>query len=242
MRVLDIDLDLFLYVYDDFSHNREDNSNVPFEEEKVRDFLEKRCGLSKDKPTEGVLVQQHHEAFLYWEELVKAQQLTIPFEVVHADMHSDLYTRSYTHILGELMHEDVENRLNKIDRSQLHFSNYLIFAVACGWINNLTYVTHYDWDNNDGLSDIYFKDFNPASGLLHLAAYNPGDISSYSKFIENKIKSDENHLTIPFNTIDLNNYQNTVGFDFVVLCRSKEYTPKESDELIPVIMEYIKVI
>ncbi|PIH59123.1 UPF0489 family protein [Paenibacillus sp. LK1] len=242
MRILDIDLDLFLYAYDGLSHDREDNNNVPFEEERVRQFLEKRCGLSKEKPIEGVLVQQHHEAFLYWEELVEAQRLTVPFEVVHADMHSDLYTMSYTYILGELMHESVGNRVGKMDKSKLHFSNYLVFALACGWINHLTYVTHYDWDDNDGLSDIYFRDFNPESGLLHLAAYNPSEISSYSNFTENKIKSDKNRLNIPFNTIDMDDYQNTVEFDFVVLCRSKEYTPEESDKLIPVIMEYIKVI
>lgn len=66
MRVLDIDLDLFLWRYDGNPHDREDNTNVAFEEDDVRRFLEENCKLSKTNPTEGVLIQTHDEAFDYW--------------------------------------------------------------------------------------------------------------------------------------------------------------------------------
>jgi hypothetical protein len=240
MRILDIDLDLFLYVYDGESHDREDNCNSPFEAQRVRKFLEENCGLSKDNPVEGILIEQHHQAFLYWEELLNSNRLSAPFEVVHADMHSDLYTMSYPYILGELMHEETRNRI-KFNRSKLHYSNYLVFALACGWISHLTYVTHYDWDNLDGLSDIYFKDFNPESGYIEMGAYEKGQLKSYSEFIENKTKAKRKNPPVPFVAVNMDEYQNAEKFDFAVLCRSKEYTPTESDELIPVIMEYIKI-
>lgn len=241
MRILDIDLDLFLYAYDGNAHDREDNNNSPFEEERVRKFLEENCGLSKDNPVEGVLIEQHHEAFLYWEKLVRSKRLSVPFEVVHADMHSDIYTMSYPYILGELMHRQIVDRSN-FDRGQLHYSNYLVFALACGWINLLTYVTHYDWDDNDGLSDIYFKDFNPESGFIELGAYEKIQLKDYSEFIDNKTKPKSKNSSVPFITIKMDDYQNLEKFDFIVLCRSKEYTPIESDDLIPLIMEYVKII
>lgn len=241
MRILDIDLDLFLNEYDGYSHDREDNSNIPFEEKKVRMFLEKNCGLSTENPVEGVMIEQHHEAFLYWHQLIEQNRLSVPFEIVHADMHSDIYTMYYPYILGDLMHRRIEDRVN-YDKEKLHYSNYLVFALACGWINRFTYVTHYDWDDNDGLSDIYFKDFDPESGYIELGAYDKELLKNYSNLLESRAKPIRKNPLVPFTVINMDDYRNTEKFDFAVLCRSKEYTPTESDELIPIIMEYIKVI
>jgi len=37
------------------------------------------------------------------------------------------------------------------------------------------------------------------------------------------------------------NYKTNEPFDFIVLARSPSYTPKKSDELIPLIKEYMSV-
>ncbi len=93
MRILDLDLDFFL---DNIAHwEEEDGSRLsdtqysPWTEEEVRGFLEKQCGLSPNAQINGRFITHHHEAFLFWRELILKEQLTTPFEIVHVDAHSD---------------------------------------------------------------------------------------------------------------------------------------------------------
>ncbi|OMD66090.1 UPF0489 family protein [Paenibacillus odorifer] len=240
MRILDIDLDLFLLSYDDNSHDREDNVNDPLFEGDVRKFLEENCGLNKNNPIEGLLVMEHHEAYHYWERLIKENKLNVPFEVVHADMHSDLYINGHAYIMGELLHMKMSERVG-FNREKMDCANYLIFALACGWISDLTYVTHFGWKKNRDLQPVHFKDWNTESGFLELKGYDSKILKNYSKFTDDQPQALTIDDEIPFRTIMMDDYKNKEPFDFVVLCRSERYTPKESDSLIPIIMEYIKV-
>jgi len=52
--------------------------------------------------------------------------------------------------------------------------NYLIFAAACRWIKEITFVVHPKWsiDNHD-FELIHFKDCDWRSGYLQLKKYDP---------------------------------------------------------------------
>jgi hypothetical protein len=96
MRVLDLELDLFL---DDVAYHRPssrecerlpDGEYTPWAAAAVRTVLEDHYGLDRARPIPGRLVTHHFEAFLFWQELVRCGALDIPFDVVHVDAHADL--------------------------------------------------------------------------------------------------------------------------------------------------------
>ena len=47
---------------------------------------------------------------------------------------------------------------------------------------------------------------------------------------------------IPLARVLSNDVRDAEGFDIAVLCQSPEFTPARSDDLIPVIMEYIRSV
>ena len=92
-RILDIDLDFFLNKVSDAKENGKrlkKKKYYPWSKDSLKSFLENRCFLIKDKPTPGRIVKQHHEAFLFWRELILDKKIKIPFELVHIDAHSDI--------------------------------------------------------------------------------------------------------------------------------------------------------
>jgi hypothetical protein len=117
-------------------------------------FLTKRCQL--DGPRPGFVVEQHSELFYLWGEATKAGQMASPFEVVHVDAHADLGLgdASYAYLMGELAFEPIEHRYEILKKRRpgsrkemIDLGNHaltdgwLMFALACGRISDLTYVT-----------------------------------------------------------------------------------------------------
>ena len=93
MRVLDIDLDFFLADCCEPAPagTRPDAAgHEPWQAEKVRGFLEKNCGLNTKRKIPGRVFETHDGALQFWQELIAAGQLSVPFEVTHIDAHSDL--------------------------------------------------------------------------------------------------------------------------------------------------------
>jgi len=246
MNILDIDLDFFLSVIPTIAaQDRLDSTEYfAWSDEKVRLFLENQCGLSPKKPIQGSVFTHHHEAFIFWRDLIQKNILTTPFEVVHVDAHADLGLSlcdgSWKYISGELLSLPLEQRITSCEggKNGLSANNYLYFALACHWIKKLTYV-HHPKMNND-LPPLIFKDFNTESGLIQLKKYD-------KKVLENERFFDslqeypilETEDEIPFALIKCNNYKANSVFDFVFLTQSPSYTPIASDKLIPIIKDYI---
>jgi len=90
--ILDVDLDFFdsSIRYRRSDDARPTNSGASWPTEQVRRFLEEECGLSSDSPIPGRRVTQHHEAFLFWKELIDSGRLATPFELDRVDAHEDL--------------------------------------------------------------------------------------------------------------------------------------------------------
>ena len=93
MRVLDIDLDFFLADCCEpapVGMRPDAAGHEPWQAEKVREFLEKNCGLDTKRKIPGRVFETHDGALQFWQELIAAGQLSVPFEVTHIDAHSDL--------------------------------------------------------------------------------------------------------------------------------------------------------
>ena len=94
MKVLDIDMDYFLedvpYSIPQECTSRVSEDYKPWNKEKIIDFIENNLGLSTNSKIKGKIVQNHHEALYYWNDLVSIEALRAPFEVIHVDSHADL--------------------------------------------------------------------------------------------------------------------------------------------------------
>jgi hypothetical protein len=242
MRILDIDLDFFL---DGVAYHRSpggerlDEEYRPWDEGAIRTFLEHRCGLRQSHPVPGRLVTHHHEAFLFWRELVEDGRLAVPFEVVHVDAHADLGTgdAGYVYLMTDVLLRPVPERTNpEIGRSHLNAGNYLAFAAACRWINRIVYVANPA--SRDDLLYLHFKHFDQRSGVLQLKGCEQRGLDAI--FREDFTYPFALEPEIPFARVLPDEFRDTEGFDFAVLCQSPGFTPPRSDGLIPVIMDYIR--
>ena len=108
--------------------------------------------------------------------MISSGQLTVPFDLVHVDVHADMGMGdcSCTYIICELLYEEVPQhsypRLEGFGR--LVPGNFISFGLACRWIKHLTYVHHPQMAaTNCGLHDIpscMFEANNPRSPHLQL--------------------------------------------------------------------------
>lgn len=175
MKVLDVDMDYFLY---DVAHNispkskmRLNDSYKVWEEENIINFIEKNLGLSKDKKIKGRIVTHHDEALYYWKELIEGGLLEKKFEVIHVDSHSDLgFSDSGKYFIFEKLLGLEEKERSKIEEYKTYFNeyklpnigNYLLFAIAFRWISKLTYVSNPVEKGND-YPFFIIKNFNDSS-------------------------------------------------------------------------------
>jgi hypothetical protein len=233
MRVLDIDLDFFLDRAPHGIHTKrgerlDPQDSTPWDMDEVIAFLEEQCGLHDRLP--GQSFEEHDRAFKSWRELVAISQLETPFHVTHVDAHGDMDMggRGYKYLMTELLFEKPEERLRPREGDDgLNPGNYLLFAIACRWISDLTYVF-----NPGGGSDIpgYHKqnwDWN--ADVIQLKAIDPEDFS----VLLGSRHPEPVHLEppVPLKEIKAVDYVAPAGFDFIFLARSPEYTPEASDAI-----------
>jgi hypothetical protein len=146
--ILDLDLDFF--VWPPF-RDKPDQPRLPesrcrrlASSDEVRSFFEERCHLSVQAPILGHESEHHIDAFKVWGQWLEEDELSAPFSVVHVDAHSDLgsgLNRSCTYIETELLSLPIaDRRCPTFDEGHLNSGNYLLGAIANGWIAHLTYV------------------------------------------------------------------------------------------------------
>ncbi|MFC1979323.1 UPF0489 family protein [Chloroflexota bacterium] len=243
MRVLNLDLDFFL---DEIAYFRADDSRLdsnqykPWAESKVFCFLENNCGLSMNSTVKGRVVKHHDEAFDYWRELVYSGKLSTPFDVLHIDSHNDLGLgdSGYTYLMSEFLHISPNCRPLKIDRSQVNFSNYLAFAVACRWISRIYWICHPN--KSYGLLSYHFKNYDKNSGTVQLKKLaknsfkDSGNINCVTSLPILELEPE-----VPFQILPWSKFYTKKPCDYIVLSQSPGFTPSDSDNLIPVISRYI---
>ncbi|MCP9933378.1 UPF0489 family protein [Cyanobium sp. Candia 9D4] len=247
-HILDIDIDLFVNkpaYWCEAGERLSSDEYRTWSETEIRSFLEGACGLRKTNQIPGRIVEHHHEVFHIWRKLVESRKVETPFEVVHPDSHADLGfgDPGWVYLMGELLHLPIGERTNpKVGWEYMNAGNYLAFAAACGWLSRLTYV-HHPQGGND-LMHYHFRDFDVASNeielkrcplerLRRLLVSEP----SYLNF-----GVEQRGPTLPFQKISCLDYSCEEPFDYVFFARSPEFTPIESDLLLPIFQEYIQII
>lgn len=233
MRFLDLDLDFFLNDIAYLSRcetGRQSSEYKPWRISKVRRFLERRCGLSHCAPIPGRIVEGHDEVFAFWRKLIESGNLRIPFEVVHIDAHPDLSVGGGLYMMSGFLLIDSEQRLAMINRENIHSGNYLTFAIACGWIASLVWVRHREHKFLPRLRG------DRISGLVQLSKAEDKEYS-----IRNLPAAEREH-GVRFKILPWQSFRTRKTFDYIAMSRSPDFTPPESDELVPVIEEYIRPI
>jgi hypothetical protein len=151
MNVLDIDLDFFL---DRSVHNRADDPSsrpddqgiIPWPAQEVANFVETSLNIGTNNP--GRVVQNHDEVFYQWKTLIEANELTVPFKIVHVDAHSDLGMgfHSWPYLHSEFLSMDVRERPGaRRGDDGVNFGSFLAFAVGCRWISEIDFVINPNW-------------------------------------------------------------------------------------------------
>ncbi|MFX1325503.1 MAG: hypothetical protein ACFE8N_11130, partial [Promethearchaeota archaeon] len=145
----------------------------------------------------------------------------------------------WIYITSELLHKSIEERLYPEESmlTGINEANYLAFALACRWINKLTFIIHPNWEND--LIEVHFKNYDLESGFIQLKKYDKNELFEKGFETENPLDLEPE---VPVEFIPLHCYKNHQSFTLLTLSKSKAYTPKASDKLIKVIKRYITEI
>jgi hypothetical protein len=113
----------------------------------------------------------------------------------------------------------------------------MMFALACGWLSSLTYVTN-SAEASDGtgprdLPHSLMQDFDMQAD--HLQVVGAGEESWPIGRRTPKV-IDRRDPPVPFTTKVWREYQASEPFDIVCLTRSPEYTPAEADPIFDAIV------
>ncbi len=231
MKVLDLDMDFFLggpCPMADMGKRPANDAQQVWPPEKVREFLEKRCGLSRSSRIPGAVFITHDAALDFWQARMREGRLTAPFSCVHVDTHSDLafgppgtdfVLRAVLGRAPEVRPSLAAYRTGK----KLDEANYLLFALAFRWIDRLTYVR-----NPHSFEDVPLQLLDE-SGNIHLE-------SDMSRLFEQKNGKEP---TISFSRIDDWQLFRDGGFDYATLAQSPRYAPQSADYIMDIFRDYI---
>ncbi len=229
MTILDIDLDFFLNDVCPLAEAGERpalKGHEPWEEARVRRFLEQNCGLSASRPVPGRIFETHDLALDFWRDMMRAGRLNAPFSVTHVDAHSDLGVGQTEYVLNALLALPPEKRadLDALRREgHLSEANYLLFALAFRWTDRLINVR-----NPRSLPDLP-REILEGEGIR---------LSSFvSRLMEKKHGREP---LVPFIQYpDHTRYKASAPFGFMSVAVSPRYAPKEADRLLPLLSEYM---
>lgn len=233
MRILDIDLDLFLADCCPLAERgrRPDLAgHEPWSEAEVIQFLEYNCGLSTSRPVPGMIFETHDRALYFWKMLMEKGMLTAPFHVTHADAHSDLGI-GYPgpgFVLYNVLPKHPDLRADPeyyLRQHKLDEANYLLFALAFRWISSLDNIRNPL--SRPDIPQVLFPD-----DADHIR------LSSLTASIFESVNGTE--PSIPFRVFnDWTAYTSDGSFDFMSVAVSPRYSPAEADRLLPVIARYM---
>lgn len=263
MRVLDVDMDYFMteIAHTPYSSTErlveEDYGSSVWPADKVRLFLEKNLGLSKEHKIPGRVVCGHNESLFFWEELIQSGKLIEPFDVIHVDSHADLglgdpsgdFLQSMFLSLPIATSRRVRDYEFNNQIKGISIGDYLLWAIAYRMISSITYCANPNGDKNDYLWDT-LKDFQeeyiwdkPVKNYIQLKynremempRYNSSD-NYKNRYLQGAMKDPEVELLIIPSIEDV---KFSGDFDYAVLAQSPNYTPESADFIMDIFREYI---
>lgn len=246
-RILDLDLDFFVSPTEHWKNgsNRLPESRFSCSSPKeVESFLERQCGLCKDRKIPGRFCVDHDEAFDTWREWIASGFVEAPFDVDHVDAHADmgLGDPSWTYLLTDLLALPLGQRdTPKRGWEGLNSGSYLAFALANRWIRSLTYVYVSDAPMHEGfpsdIHTIFFREENWKHGPIELPHYSKEQIDRILTVLSQNPEPLSREPAVP-NTYIAGTQFERRGFTHMILAQSPGYTPASADALIPIIQQY----
>lgn len=249
MIVLNIDLDFFL---DNIPYGSgRDKGRKPseefkvWEEAKVIEFIEKNFSLRIDKKIRGRIIEHHEEAFYYLRELIINGELEIPFKLLHVDAHFDMGyfpDGSWKYIVEVYLKKPYLEKIypeNQRDYGKYaHFGcgNYLLYILANGWLSSIDYFYHPKLEEFD---------FPP---MFTKIVDRTNKIFKVGLGIVDGVRVTEKNIYDTIEEIKYESYVKTIGYkeenmysniDYVIVSKSPQFTPVESDKLLDVFSRYI---
>lgn len=249
LNILDIDLDFFMMHEMVYTGCPEDGQRlpidefIPWNEQMVRNFLEDQCGLRRDGLIPGKVLTDHNELFYELRSINEKSVRRPKFHIDHVDAHSDtgLWDDSYNFIFTHWVNYSKEYRSYPPDE-KVKINNFLIFLACAELLSSLNFIS-LEWNPSD-IGHMYFKYVNNKPQAIKFRFYqdllfksNVDVLTRLRTWNPNKQSKD-----IPFEQIYYKNFKSVVNYDYIFLTQSPEYTPVESDELIPIIKEYMQEI
>ena len=235
MKVLDLDLDFFLAdccPLAEYGQRPDVAGHEPWEDYRVREFLEVQCGLDRRNPVPGRIFETHDQALDFWEERIFEGTLSFPFEVTHVDAHSDLGIGypGPDYVLHNVLSMKPENRIRPDffrGQHKLDEANYLLFALAFRRISKL--------------ENVRIPKSRPDIPKQILAGDEMIRLESLSSRIFESVNGKE--PVIPFFVYnDYRLFRNDQNYDYVTAAISPRYLPSEGDHLVDIVREYIREI
>jgi hypothetical protein len=238
-RVLDIDLDFFVtpVVHWPQWQDRAPADHEVWPVEEAVGFLTERCLLTARLP--GFVTERHDELFWLWRDAIRDGALVPPFDVVHLDAHADLGLgdAGYAYLMTELLFEPAElreePRAETEGSSGLAEGNFLLFALACGWIGSMRYV-YGDGGGDD--EPLYAREgFDVDATRLQLAAMSQHELD---RFLRREVPVVSRlEPAVPYVSGHHREFEAAEAFDFVCITRSPRYTPAAADVLFDVLVD-----
>lgn len=252
IKILDIDLDFFLnqrHTGVTTSLKRLGTYYKRWKKSDVKRFIENNCGLNKINKVKGRYFIHHDEVFYFLRELQEQNDFRLRFSIDHVDAHADLGLgdASYKYIFTDILSRPIKDRCYNLKTNGwegLSAGNFLAFGIAARWISSINYISNPDW--REDIQWLLFREYNPATNIIELKHYTAEQIEALIL----KMSFDPSKFPAPmaleppvhFNVIDYSMFTNNEPYDYVFLTQSPGFTPRKSDELIPVILDYIDLI
>jgi len=247
VRILNLSLDLFvdpIAVWAGLSPNRlPDDRYRAWDPDLLRRFLEERCGLRTDAPVPGAVVDAHEGALGAWKEWVDQGALETPFDLVHLDAHSNLGSgdEGWFYVLTRLLALPMGSRLEHAELTHVTPENYLLFAIAFGWIRSLSFVAQHTW-RPDVLEILYRDHEANGSGTVQLGRYDRlllGPALEMGTPMPAPLSLDP---PVPLRVQGPGDYREADSFDRMVVSRSPSYTPPATDGLLGIVADYMTIL
>ena len=234
-RILDVDLDFFVWnvvsdrVRTDPRPSAEEHP--PWTIDEAIQFLTQCCKL--DKPLPGGAVEHHDDVFPLWRQAIETGALTTPFHITHVDGHADMSMGlGYEYIITELLHQPVTKRSSPpLGTDTLNEGNYLAFAIANRWVNDVDYVYT---PNGGGDINVYFKENwtnkfpNDVVRLTALTQTQFESLKASSWHPDFKVPYGD-EPRVPFRSQRWKDFKAAAGYDFLYLAKSPAFAPAELD-------------
>ncbi|MHC2068794.1 peptide arginase family protein [Bremerella sp. T1] len=242
-NLLSIDLDYFVTPRCLFplSGTRPDDSQYQIRAtNEIEEFLKTKCLLCSERPTAGIIAEDHDKAFDAIKKWIENGELKAPFRLVHLDAHADLGMgdSGYIEIVSEILHRDISSRSS--DLESLCPGNWLAYAIANRWIGEVVFLRdkYCSRDEYDDLLPCYFCSSNDWS-ILQMRPLNEEQLWKIreDRHICSEVESEEPEVNwIQIQEPNFKLHQNP---ERVFVCRSPRYSPPKADDLFNFIGSFV---